>query len=114
MASRITNDWTQSLISHIESRSASKLAMLGEKVVSRARALVPVRTGQLQKSIHAEILKTRVKIIADARTHSPGSNVSYAYWVETGTGRGPAQPFLVPALMSVTNDIKIAFKDWQF
>jgi len=112
MGSRITNNRSGQLISFIENRTKSRLKMLGEKVVERAQALCPFRTRDLIDSIHAEVLKTRVKIIADAKSHS-GKNVSYAYWVETGTGRGPAQPFLRPALISVTQDLEEAFKGWK-
>jgi len=111
MASGITADRSGRLISFIENRSVEVLEQLAEKVVERAKELVPVRTGDLRDSIHAEILKTRVKIIADAKNDS---GHSYAYYVETGTGRGPAQPFLRPALQSVIPDIQRSFSNWKW
>jgi len=113
MASVITDDNIGALIGHIESRSKKELKRIGEQVVNIAQQLVVYRTGNLHNSIHVKVLKTRVKIIADAKSHS-GDGSSYAYYVETGTGRGPAQPFLRPALLSITPDLIEAFKDWQF
>lgn len=112
MASAITNDWTGILIGRIESRSKKRLEKLGEMGVQMARSLVPVRTGRLKASIHAEVLKTRVKIIADARRDA--DNISYAWWVETGTGRGPAQPFLRPTLQYLTGKIPEQFSKWKW
>jgi len=114
MPSQITNDWTGVLIGRIESRSQERLERLGEQGVQMAKSLCPVRTGDLRESIHAEVLKSRVKIIADARTHYGKSNVSYAWWVETGTGRGPAQPFIRPTLQYLTGKAVEEFSNWRW
>jgi HK97 gp10 family phage protein len=61
-----------------------------ERVRDRAKELAPVKTGFLRDSI--EVVMTGV---------SNGSVVAqkeYAPYVELGTSRAPAQPFLLPAL----------------
>jgi len=110
MASGIRTDNSGKLIAFIESKSEEKLNAIGDKIVEMAQILCPVKDGDLQDSIHKVVLKTRVKVIADAK-NSAGH--SYAYYVETGTGRGPAQPFMRPALMAALPFIQKSFKDWN-
>lgn len=55
-----------------------------------ARSRVPVDTGRLRNSITHEIL-------ADGLNASVGSNVEYAPFVEFGTRRMRAKPYLFPA-----------------
>jgi len=111
MASGIVTNRSGALISFVEHRTLQRLSEIGDKIVERAQGLCPVRKGELRGSIHKVVLKTRVKVIADAKNDS---GHSYAYYVETGTGRGPAQPFLRPAMMAVLPHIKAAFSDWKF
>ena len=110
-ASGLRTNRTKELIVFIEHRSQQRLGEIGDKIVERAQQLVPERTGELRGSIHKVVLKTRVKVIADAKNDQ---GKSYAYYVETGTGKGPAQPFLQPAMMAVLPHIREAFSDWKF
>lgn len=80
----------------IRKRIQTRLKRIGQVVAKRARILAPVRTGKLKRSIHWEVTKGKVEIIADT---------PYAYFVETGEGRGPAQPFLRPALHGTKDEI---------
>jgi hypothetical protein len=82
----------------INARVKTRLRLVGELVVKRAKQFVPYKTGRLKKSIHYVLYKNRVDIVADARIHGDSSKPSYAYFVETGQGNGAAQPFLRPAL----------------
>ena len=93
---QITGNYKVVVENLIRKRIQTKLTKIGAIVVKRAKQLCPVRTGALKKSIHAEVSQGRVEIIADTE---------YAYYVETGEGRGPAQPFLRPALHSIEKDI---------
>tara|TARA_Y100000310_G_scaffold204664_1_gene204897 strand:- start:212 stop:547 length:336 start_codon:yes stop_codon:yes gene_type:complete len=64
------------------------------KCVVTAKAKVPVRTGTLQGSI--QMRETRIE--GQVLTGLWGSfNVKYAIYVEMGTGRMSAQPYLRPA-----------------
>ena len=64
-----------------------------EEIADIARDLVPVRTGALKASIHTtRIDHLAVQVRADAE---------YAAWVEYGSSRAPAQPFITPAIEAV-------------
>jgi HK97 gp10 family phage protein len=74
---------------------------IAEILEGTAKAHCPVRTGRLQASIYATtnyvgkgLLEVKV-----------GSDVEYAPYVELGTDRMAAQPFLEPALTENTSEI---------
>lgn len=85
-----------SLVAHLgqmEVESEKALVATGYKVMSTARSLAPVDTGRLRSSI----------ILTKGRDGQGfyveiGTNVYYARFVEFGTRRNRAQPFLLPAL----------------
>lgn len=56
-----------------------------------AKELVPVDTGTLKRSIHMEDVPGELAVAV-------GTDVPYAPFVEFGTSRQPAQPYLRPAL----------------
>lgn len=73
-------------VSEIMARNAENAAII-------ARQLVPVRTGALRDSIAVEQEGAlRFRVVAGE---------SYAIFVETGSRGHAAQPFLMPAIMSV-------------
>lgn len=59
---------------------------IGLLIESTAKELAPVDTGRLRSSIHY-----------DKASGTVGSNVTYAPFIELGTRRMRAQPFLFPA-----------------
>ena len=65
-------------------------AMVADMTVSRAKQIVPVRTGTLQRSIAAKRLAVCY--------YAVGSVVVYAPFVEFGTMFMRPQPFLRPAM----------------
>jgi len=67
------------------------------KVERRAKELAPVDTGRLRASITHEIGADSQGLVATV-----GTNVVYAPFLEYGTSRMSARPFLRPALGSVT------------
>ena len=69
------------------------LQTLGQMGETKAKALAPVRTGNLRRSITHEVGK-------DGRGAyvRVGTNVRYAGFQELGTRHHPAQPFLRPML----------------
>lgn len=60
-----------------------------QRVQDAARAKAPVRTGYLRSSIYAKISNWVAEI---------GAEATYALFVELGTRRMRARPYLVPAL----------------
>ena len=73
-----------------------------EKVVTDAKAIVPVRTGTLQRSI---------MFSGGEGEYTVGSRVNYAPFVEYGTSRMRPQPFLTPALLWNVSALKEALLD---
>lgn len=62
---------------------------LVEDVADDARRNAPVETGELQDSIHGEVVGTEGRVSATA---------DHAAYVELGTSEMPAQPYLRPAV----------------
>ena len=72
------------------------LEIIGGKAESYAKKLCPVDTGRLRASItHAQY---------DDDTEIIGSNVEYAPYVELGTHKQRAQPYLRPAAEGHTGE----------
>lgn len=92
-----------SLIAHVQTlevETEEALVRVGMRVQSTARGLAPVDTGRLRSSI------VMVKGRDGAGFYvAIGTNVSYARFVEFGTSRTRAQPFLTPALALATGMI---------
>ena len=68
---------------------AKALEIIGGKAESYAKKLCPVDTGRLRNSI--------THLQRDENTEVIGSNVDYAPFVELGTHKMAAKPFLRPA-----------------
>lgn len=60
-------------------------------IAREAQANAPVDTGALRASIHAELGRLAARVVAG------GGDVDYAAFVEFGTSRMAAQPYLFPA-----------------
>ena len=112
-------------IKRIDPNMKEALREVARRVVQDAKALCPVDTGSLQRSIRAEeyplqVNIYRVYVIVGGKIINPKTRkkVDYAAYVEYGTSRAPAQPFLRPALEQnrqilhevLTNGFKEAFK----
>ena len=112
-------------IRNIDPKTREALREVARKVVQDAKALCPVDTGSLQRSIRAEeyppeVNIYRIFVVAGGKIINPKTRkkVDYAAYVEYGTSRAPAQPFLRPALEQnrpllrevLMNSLKEAFK----
>lgn len=75
-----------------------------EHVADLARQLTPVDTGALRASIRVEAgpSETSRAVVAG------GSGVDYAVFVEYGTSRMAAQPFMTPAAKAIRVDVEVA------
>jgi len=75
-------------------KALDKLWICGNKIADDAREVVPVRTGRLRDSIVAEtpiMSGDEIKCVISA-------NTEYAIYVEMGTKKMKARPYLKPAL----------------
>lgn len=62
-------------------------------ILTAAQTKAPVRTGNLRRSLHTEVIEQT----AATATVMVGTDVDYARYVEEGTSRQAAQPYLRPA-----------------
>ena len=79
----------QQLDSAMQKHVHELLAQWAENVKALAQQLAPVRTGYLRSSIYTKI---------DGWVAEIGTEAAYALFVEFGTRRMQAQPFLYPSL----------------
>lgn len=78
--------------SSIQVKGPRDLARLGMKMKGEAQKLCPVDTGRLRSSITLTQGRDARGFFVDV-----GTNVEYASYVEYGTEKSPAQPFIRPA-----------------
>lgn len=71
--------------------------VLGPRIQANARRTVPVLSGDLKRSIVVQV-KTGEEPILQVGVDEDVAGVDYGRYVEEGTSRAPAQPFLRPAL----------------
>jgi HK97 gp10 family phage protein len=67
------------------------VAMYADLIETEAKRFVPVDTGALRDSIVTQLHGWAAEITA-------GEGLTYARYVEYGTARAPAQPYLRPAM----------------
>lgn len=79
------------IIDAMKSGSATGTRDAAEFIKDRAQQLVPVDTGRLRDSIRVNEIGPR------SYTVGPGDEVEYADYVEFGTSRMAAQPYMRPA-----------------
>ncbi len=80
-------DWTERMRAGV----AEEVDVVGQDMVDLARQIVPVRTGFLQSTIMFEINR-------EDFSFTFGASADYAEFVEFGTRKMQAQPFIRPAM----------------
>ena len=89
------------LIAAVEAKKHSAALHAAEIGAERARSLAPVDTGELRDSIHAVLIgHGEAEIRVEAR-HAP--------YVEFGTYKMAAQPYLSPALEGLAEEMLVEF-----
>ena len=78
----------------LESALADKMEAVVGRVVKNAKRIVPVYTHNLQDHIQGEVGLEAGKVIGRV-----GTDVDYGIYVEQGTSRMAAQPWLRPAAL---------------
>lgn len=93
----------------MEERVLAGLEECADLLKERAREYCPVDTGALQESIDTAVVGNYVVIYAggDSFTHKgTDKHVDYAEYVEYGTSRTPAQPFMRTAKENHADEVK--------
>lgn len=85
--------WDTAGLSQLDREIAKDLERRAIKVEAAAKRLCPVDTGRLRSSVTHETGKDQQGPVARV-----GTNVEYGPFVELGTSRMTAKPFLRPAL----------------
>lgn len=80
-------------LAHLEVKTEDDLVRVGLRVQARARALCPVDSGRLRSSIVMTKGRDGTGFYVEI-----GTNVNYAAFVEFGTSKMRARPFLIPAV----------------
>lgn len=81
-------DFTEEITDGIKEAIQMALVRIGLKCEEYAKKLCPTKTGRLKNSITNYVEGDSVYV---------GTNVEYAQFVEEGTSRAKAQPYLRPA-----------------
>jgi len=90
----------QKLIEGVSEKKLDKLLqVISVNIVNEAKYLCPVDTGRLRASIHYKQVGRLHYLV--------GTNVEYAPYVEFGTRKMSAQPYLLPAGRKVVERIKL-------
>ena len=95
----VIQDNTQTVLAEMPKAIARALETIGLVAEGHAQGLCPVDTGRLRNSItHA--------IDGDEQAVYIGTNVEYAPYVELGTSKQDAQPFLTPAAQNHSDEYR--------
>lgn len=100
-------DNSQEILNLFNQKVQVALTKAGEFVKTEAKIRTPVDTGLLRSSIDYNVKEQE-------KTVEVGTNTEYAIYVEKGTTRQKAQPYLTPAIeenvRTIENLIKGVFK----
>jgi HK97 gp10 family phage protein len=77
------------VIAAVEKSAQENVARVAREIEQDAKANAPVQTGYLRESIEAQVEGKSAEVVAGAE---------YAGFVEFGTYKMPAQPFMSPAI----------------
>lgn len=101
---------SEAVLKLLQDRVQEGLEECADFLKEKAKEYCPVDTGALQASIGAEPVGNRHVVIyagGDSLTNAGNDkHVDYAPYVEFGTSRSPAQPFLRPAKENHRGELK--------
>lgn len=87
----------------LKEQTEQALIAIGARAETHAKKYCPVKTGNLRNSI-------KPAHVTDEKAVYIGTNVEYAPYVELGTSRAKAQPYLRPAIENHTDEYKRLFE----
>jgi len=82
-----------------EQLTLEELVIIGERTLQLAQYVVPFRTGALRASLQIEIDPAQKRVAI-------GTDIGYGKFVELGTSKMMARPFLLPSLLQAINEFK--------
>lgn len=94
MASRL--EFTPDMLAQLQAVSDQYVAeTVLPKIANKAKRIVPVDSGILQENIRSEVTSDGMFVVADTE---------YAEFVELGTSKMAAQPYLRPAMTTALGE----------
>ena len=99
----IASDNTEEIMEQVTDRIKVALEAVGLQGEAYAKRYCPVDTGRLRNSITHT---------TDEDSAYIGTNVEYAPYVEYGTSKTKAQPFLAPAAQNHSDEYKEIFESY--
>lgn len=109
----VREDNTEFILKAIDQALANAMDEIGAAMQSHAQQLCPVDTGRLRNSITYRLggggyafPGYGAEVSAHEHAVSVGSDVEYAAYVELGTSRTKAQPFLRPAAADYADEYR--------
>jgi HK97 gp10 family phage protein len=100
---KVVSNRLPALPAAIKTLVAAEVQKAGFQIEADAKAKVPVRTATLQRSIHTVLSN-------GGMTATVGPSVDYGIYVEFGTRRAGARPFMRPAAEKVLPQFAAAVK----
>ena len=97
-------DNSDKVLSEFEQAIARALERIGSQAEGYAKDLCPVDTGRLRNSITNKVEESEESVYI-------GTNVEYASFVELGTVKQKAQPYLKPAVANHAKTYENIIKD---
>ena len=97
-------DHGSEVIAELKSKIPSALEEIGLAAEGYAKRLAPVDTGRLRNSISHTVEGTEAAVV--------GTNVEYAPYVELGTSKTGAQPYLRPSIEDHAAEYKALLEAW--
>lgn len=91
--------WTENVVKEVESKVKNTVNQNVHQMEGQAKMLAPVDTGHLRQSINTELSN-------GGMTGEVSTNVEYALFVEYGTSRQAAQPFMYPAFVMYSKNFE--------
>lgn len=88
ISTRIRANKIPNASAYVRSAVENLVKFTGDEMLDTAKALVPVRTGYLKSTISAHLTQWQAEV---------GAEAPYAGYVELGTWKMAAQPYLRPA-----------------
>lgn len=86
------------ILKKIDKQNIKLIRCVAQTISRTAKQSCPVKTGTLRRSIRAVVSKDKAEVHAGGSVAGIATPVEYAGYVELGTSKMAAQPYLRPAV----------------